>query len=54
MYSAWKYRLPPGTGHLVLTHLLPGTDHRAARAAASAEYDGDISVATADLVLDLS
>jgi ribonuclease BN (tRNA processing enzyme) len=39
-----------GTGHLVLTHLLPGTDHRAARAAASAEYDGDISVATAGLV----
>jgi ribonuclease BN (tRNA processing enzyme) len=42
-----------GTGHLMLTHLLPGTDHRAARAAASAEYDGDISVATAGLVLNL-
>ena len=41
------------TGHLVLTHLLPGTDHRAARAAASARYGGDISVATAGLVLDL-
>ena len=42
-----------GVGHLVLTHLLPGTDHQAARAAAGAGYDGDISVATAGLVLDL-
>jgi ribonuclease BN (tRNA processing enzyme) len=42
-----------GAGHLVLTHLLPGTDHRAARAAAAAEYGGDVSVATAGLVLDL-
>jgi ribonuclease BN (tRNA processing enzyme) len=42
-----------GAGHLVLTHLLPGTDHRAARAAAGAGYDGDISVATAGLALDL-
>jgi ribonuclease BN (tRNA processing enzyme) len=42
-----------GVGHLVLTHLLPGTDHEAARAAASAGYDGEISVATAGLVLDL-
>ncbi len=40
-------------GHLVLTHLLPGTDHRAARAAARAGYDGDISVATAGLALAL-
>jgi ribonuclease BN (tRNA processing enzyme) len=42
-----------GAGHLVLTHLLPGTDHRAARAAAAAEYGGDVSVATVGLVLDL-
>ncbi len=42
-----------GAGHLLLTHLLPGTDHRAARAAARAGYDGDISVATAGLVLAL-
>jgi ribonuclease BN (tRNA processing enzyme) len=42
-----------GAGHLVLTHLLPGTDHRAARVAAAAEYGGDVSVATAGLVLDL-
>jgi ribonuclease BN (tRNA processing enzyme) len=42
-----------GAGHLTLTHLLPGTDHRAARAAAGASYDGEVSVATAGLVLDL-
>lgn len=42
-----------GAGHLVLTHLLPGTDRQAALAAASAGYDGHISVATAGLVLDL-
>lgn len=42
-----------GAGHLMLTHLLPGTGHRAARAAASAGYDGDISVATTGLILDL-
>jgi hypothetical protein len=37
----------------VLTHLLPGTDHEAARVAARTGYDGDISVATAGLVLNL-
>jgi len=42
-----------GSGHLVLTHLLPGTDHEAARVAARTGYDGDISVATAGLVLNL-
>jgi ribonuclease BN (tRNA processing enzyme) len=41
-----------GAGHLVLTHLLPGTDHQAARAAAAAGYGGDISIATAGLALD--
>jgi ribonuclease BN (tRNA processing enzyme) len=42
-----------GAGHLLLTHLLPGTDARAARAAANTGYSGDISVATAGLVIDL-
>src|SRR6266702_2733998 len=42
-----------GAGHLVLTHLLPGTDHQAAHAAARAQYDGDINIATPGLVLDL-
>jgi ribonuclease BN (tRNA processing enzyme) len=42
-----------GAGHLLLTHLLPGTDHQAARVAAGAGYDGQISVAAAGLALDL-
>ena len=42
-----------GVRHLLLTHLWPGTDAVAARAAAHDEYDGKIGVATADLVLDL-
>ena len=36
----------------MLTHLLPGTDHHTAWAAARAGYDGEISIATAGLVLD--
>jgi ribonuclease BN (tRNA processing enzyme) len=43
-----------GVRHLLLTHLLPGTDATAARAAAGAGYDGGIGVATAGLTLDLS
>ena len=42
-----------GAGHLALTHLWPGTDHHAARAAAAAGYHGQISVAAAGLSLDL-
>lgn len=41
-------------GRLLLTHLLPGTDHSAAEAAARAHYAGPVGIATADLVLDLS
>jgi ribonuclease BN (tRNA processing enzyme) len=41
-----------GARHLMLTHLAPGTDPEAARAAAGDDYDGPISVATAGLVLD--
>ncbi|GAA1023413.1 MBL fold metallo-hydrolase [Acrocarpospora pleiomorpha] len=40
--------------HLLLTHLQPGTDPTAAQAAAEAEYDGEIGVATSGLVIDLS
>jgi ribonuclease BN (tRNA processing enzyme) len=40
--------------HLVLTHLMPGTDAAAAQAAAAAGYDGEIAIATSGLVLDLS
>jgi ribonuclease BN (tRNA processing enzyme) len=36
--------------HLMLTHLLPGTDPEAARAAAGEEYGGPIDIATADLI----
>jgi ribonuclease BN (tRNA processing enzyme) len=42
-----------GAGRLLLTHLWPGTDPSAARAAAGDRYDGQIGVATAGLVLDL-
>ena len=41
-------------GRLMLTHLFPGTSPQAARAAAAAGYDGEISVAAAGLVVDLS
>jgi ribonuclease BN (tRNA processing enzyme) len=43
-----------GAGHLMLTHLMPGTDHHTAWAAARAGYDGEISIATPGLVLDPS
>ncbi|MGI5215478.1 MBL fold metallo-hydrolase [Plantactinospora sp. CA-290183] len=43
-----------GARRLLLTHLWPGTDPAAARAAAAEGYDGEVGVATAGLVLDLS
>jgi len=42
-----------GAGHLLLTHLMPGTDPSAAQAAARHGYDGEVSVATAGLVLSI-
>jgi ribonuclease BN (tRNA processing enzyme) len=42
-----------GAGRLLLTHLMPGTDHGAARAAASAEYGGPVDVAIPGLVVAL-
>jgi ribonuclease BN (tRNA processing enzyme) len=39
--------------HLVLTHLMPGTDPAAARAAARRGYHGEVSVASAGLALDV-
>ncbi|MEU4512317.1 MBL fold metallo-hydrolase [Nonomuraea wenchangensis] len=39
--------------HLLLTHLQPGTDATAARAAAAAEHDGEIGIATSGLTIDL-
>jgi hypothetical protein len=38
----------------MLTHLWPGTDPGAAQAAAATEYDGEISVAAAGTLLDLT
>lgn len=40
-------------GRLLLTHLMPGTDHGAARTAARAGYDGPVDVATPGLIVDL-
>jgi len=42
-----------GARHLLLTHLLPGTDPAAAQAAAQHGYDGEVGVATAGTVFDL-
>jgi len=41
-----------GTGRLLLTHLLPGTDPDAARAAAGQGYRGEVGVATPGLVVE--
>jgi ribonuclease BN (tRNA processing enzyme) len=51
--QAGRQATDAGARHLLLTHLLPGTDPVAARAAAGDEYEGKIGVATADLVLEL-
>jgi ribonuclease BN (tRNA processing enzyme) len=42
-----------GASRLLLTHLLPGTDHAAARDAAGNHYGGHVGVAIPGLVLDL-
>jgi ribonuclease BN (tRNA processing enzyme) len=44
--EAGRWAAASGAAHLVLTHLLPGTDAAAARAAAAARYGGGIDVAT--------
>jgi ribonuclease BN (tRNA processing enzyme) len=43
-----------GARHLMLTHLWPGTDPATAQGAAATEYDGEISVAAAGTLLDLT
>jgi ribonuclease BN (tRNA processing enzyme) len=43
-----------GARHLMLTHLWPGTDPATAQAAAASGYDGEISVAAAGTLLDLT
>ncbi len=42
-----------GAGHLLLTHLLPGTDPAAAQDAAAGHYTGHVDVAASGLVVDL-
>jgi ribonuclease BN (tRNA processing enzyme) len=42
-----------GVRRLVLTHLLPGTDPAASAAAARRGFDGDVTVASVGLVLDV-
>ncbi|MEU5942862.1 MBL fold metallo-hydrolase [Micromonospora sp. NPDC047548] len=51
--QAGRQAADAGAGHLLLTHLRPGTDPAAARAAAADEYDGQVAVATTGLILDL-
>lgn len=50
----WAGRLAAeaGVGQLVLAHLLPGTDRRAARDAAERYYSGEVHVAAPGLTLD--
>ena len=43
-----------GVARLLLTHLLPGTPPPSSRAAAAGYFLGDVGVATAGLVVDLS
>jgi ribonuclease BN (tRNA processing enzyme) len=52
--QAGRQATDAGAAHLLLTHLWPGTDPAAARAAAGDGYDGTLGVATAHLVLDLA
>ena len=42
-----------GAGRLLLTHLLPGTDPAAARAAAEQDYGGEVGMAHPGLVVEL-
>jgi ribonuclease BN (tRNA processing enzyme) len=51
--QAGQQAVAAGARRLLLTHLWPGTDRLAALAAAGDEYDGDLGVATAGLVVDL-
>jgi ribonuclease BN (tRNA processing enzyme) len=51
--QAGRQAADAGARHLLLTHLWPGTEPAAARAAAGDGYDGEVGVATADLALDL-
>ena len=51
--QAGQHAAQAGAARLMLTHLWPGTDPGAARAAAAAGYDGDISVARPGLAAEV-
>jgi ribonuclease BN (tRNA processing enzyme) len=51
--DAGRQATQAGAGRLLLTHLWPGTDPQAARAAAGDGYDGEIAIATPDVVVEL-
>jgi len=52
--QAGQHAADADVGHLLLTHLWPGTDPVATRTAAADGYQGEIGLATGGLVLDLS
>lgn len=51
--EAGRQAAEAGAGRLVLTHLQPGTDRAAARAAAARAYHGPVDVADGGLTIDL-
>jgi len=51
--QAGRYATEAGVRQLVLTHLLPGTDRRAAKQAAGSTFDGPVAVARAGMLMDL-
>jgi ribonuclease BN (tRNA processing enzyme) len=55
--SAWQageHAAKAGVGHLLLTHLWPGTDPKVAEEAARRAYSGEIAVARGGVVIDLA
>jgi ribonuclease BN (tRNA processing enzyme) len=52
-HDAGRQGTEGGARHLVVTHLLPGTDYAAALTAAHSHYDGHISIPIPGLDLGL-
>jgi ribonuclease BN (tRNA processing enzyme) len=52
--QAGEHAARAGAGRLVLTHLWPGTDPSATRAAARRAYSADLDVATPGLTIELN
>jgi ribonuclease BN (tRNA processing enzyme) len=51
--QAGEYAAEAGVGHLLLTHLWPGSAPEPAEAAARRAYSGEIGIASEDLVVHL-